>query len=146
MLLQEVRRPIELRIVACQQHFRKDLRRVFPRCLYPNERLLHPPDHPILIDQEGGRVQRFRQGFTELPALGSLSSYYEGSLQRAASIVRDCGWVMATEMKTIGVDVSFSPVLDTFSRKIEINGNRAFHSDPDFSPKDASQLPKQLAR
>ena len=92
---------------------------------------LRYPSLLIFVDQEGGRVQRFRQGFTELPALGSLGSYYEVSPQKAAGIVRECGWIMATEMKAVGVDVSFAPVLDTFSCESKIIGDRSFHSDPD---------------
>jgi len=91
---------------------------------------LRYPSLLIFVDQEGGRVQRFRNGFTELPALGSLGSYYEGDLQKVAGIVRECGWIMATEMKAIGVDVSFAPVLDTFNEESEIIGDRSFHSDP----------------
>lgn len=92
---------------------------------------LRQPSLLIFVDQEGGRVQRFRQGFTELPALGSLGSYYEGSPRQATSIVRECGWIMATEMKAIGVDVSFAPVLDIFNNESEIIGDRSFHANPD---------------
>ncbi len=91
---------------------------------------LRHPSLLIFVDQEGGRVQRFRKGFTELPALGLLGSLYEENHQEVTGIVRECGWIMATEMKAIGVDVSFSPVLDTFNDESEIIGDRSFHSDP----------------
>ena len=91
---------------------------------------LRHPSLLIFVDQEGGRVQRFITDFTDLPALGTLGAYYERDPEKAAIIVRESGWMMATELKSVGVDVSFAPVLDRFNVKSEVIGNRAFHSDP----------------
>jgi beta-N-acetylhexosaminidase len=77
----------------------------------------------IAVDQEGGRVQRFRQGFTRLPP---AAVYARHPLELAG----DAGWLMAAEILAVGADFSFAPVLDVDCGVSEIIGNRAFAQDP----------------
>lgn len=87
----------------------------------------------IAVDHEGGRVQRFREGFSEIPAMGSFAKNYGGgnegnsSAQAAAS---QMGWLMATEVQTTGMDFSFAPVLDVHGESTVI-GDRSFHESPE---------------
>jgi beta-N-acetylhexosaminidase len=79
----------------------------------------------ICVDHEGGRVQRFREGFTRLPALAVLGAMYRESPRNAMDFAYRHGRVMATELLLCGVDLSFAPVLDLGQRSIVI-GDRAF--------------------
>ena len=91
------------------------------------------PDDPkllVAVDQEGGRVQRFRDGFTELPPVRHLSALYEENRKRAKRLAEASGWLMATELRAIDVDISFAPVLDIDLGVSAVIGDRAFHSDP----------------
>jgi len=81
------------------------------------------------VDQEGGRVQRFKSGFTLLPPLRSLGAAYEKSPEQGMALSKAMGWLMASEVAATGVDFSFSPVLDLDYGESEVIGNRAFHSD-----------------
>lgn len=83
------------------------------------------PDILLAIDQEGGRVQRIRDGFVHLPAMRE----FEG-LPDALQLARHCGWVMATEVLSVGLDFSFAPVLDLDHGRSTVIGSRAFGSDP----------------
>ncbi|WP_246261055.1 beta-N-acetylhexosaminidase [Alteromonas ponticola] len=65
----------------------------------------------IAVDHEGGRVQRFKQGFTHLPAMGKLSELTR-SIQEAGQLAKACGVIMAYELKSMNIDFSFAPVLD----------------------------------
>ncbi len=76
----------------------------------------------IAVDQEGGRVQRFQQGFTRLPPASS----YAGTPELSQAV----GWLMAAELLAVGVDFSFAPVLDIDCGVSEIIGNRSFSTDP----------------
>ena len=93
---------------------------------------------PILIavDQEGGRVQRFREGFTRLPP----ASAYENSPELAEAT----GWLMATELLSVGVDFSFAPVLDIDCGVSQIIGDRSFSRDPGLTSKLASLFRKGM--
>jgi len=84
----------------------------------------------VAVDQEGGRVQRFQEGFTELPPVRHLGHLYDNNRKRAKRLAETSGWLMATEMRSVGVDISFAPVLDVDLGVSEIIGDRAFHSDP----------------
>ena len=86
---------------------------------------------PILIavDHEGGRVQRFRSEFTELPAVASLGKFYSKDKSEALRVSRLHGWLMAAEVKSVGIDFSFSPVLDLNYEVSDVIGDRAFHQD-----------------
>jgi len=98
------------------------------------------PDLLIAVDHEGGRVQRFRSdGFTHLPAMRSLGELWETvGVARAAAAATAAGYVLAAELRSTGVDFSFTPVLDLDFGGSEVIGNRAFHRDP--------QIVTQLAR
>lgn len=83
----------------------------------------------VCVDQEGGPVQRFRDGFTRLPALARLGERYDRDPQAAVALAEEHAWIMASEMRAIGVDLSFAPVLDLARGNLAI-GERALHADP----------------
>lgn len=83
------------------------------------------PDLLIAVDQEGGRVQRLKQGFTLLPAMGEFGKLYLTEPERAVTLAEQCGWLMATEVLAVGIDFSFAPVLD-LNAISDVIGDRAF--------------------
>ena len=96
---------------------------------------IHALRHPRLLvatDQEGGRVQRFREGFTRLPAIEELGKVYDMDPIRACRLSEVTGWLMAAELRSIGVDFSFAPVLDLNSKMSRVIGERAFHKNPEI--------------
>ena len=84
----------------------------------------------VAVDQEGGRVQRFREGFTKLPPVRHLGELYDENRKRAKRLAEATGWLMATELRSLDVDISFAPVLDIDLGTSAVIGDRAFHSDP----------------
>lgn len=81
----------------------------------------------IAVDHEGGRVQRFRSGFSAIPAMATLQAIEdEAERERAA---RDLGWLMAAEVQAMGIDISFAPVLDVDDCS-DVIGDRAFSAVP----------------
>lgn len=93
-------------------------------------RALKSPPLLIAADQEGGRVQRFREGFTRLPPMRALGQVYDAHPHRARALAREAGYVMAAELRAHGVDLSFAPVLDLDYGISGVIGDRAFHHDP----------------
>ncbi len=89
------------------------------------------PEVLLAVDQEGGRVQRFREGFTALPPLRRIGEAYEADPERGLAAARDCGRIMATEIIGAGLDFSFAPVLDLHDPASPVIGDRAFAADPD---------------
>jgi len=87
---------------------------------------LRTPPLLIAVDQEGGRVQRFREGFTRLPAPAKILPYCKGDLKHARTVAHTLGWLMAAELRAVGVDFSFAPVLDIDYGVSEVIGDRAF--------------------
>ncbi|AND68301.1 beta-hexosaminidase [Dyella thiooxydans] len=83
----------------------------------------------IAVDQEGGPVQRFRDGFTRLPALAKVGAAYDRDPVDAIRLAEEHAWVMASELRAMGVDFSFAPVVDLARGNAAI-GLRAFHADP----------------
>lgn len=84
----------------------------------------------IAVDQEGGRVQRLRNGFTRLPPMQRFSQCWDEDPALAIEQAMQCGWLMAAEVLAHGIDFSFAPVLDLDSGLSQVIGNRAFASDP----------------
>ncbi len=84
----------------------------------------------IAVDQEGGRVQRFRNGFTELPPAHKFGELYARNHQKARQAAVEIGWLMAAELRTVGVDFSFAPVLDLETDISKVIGDRAFSDKP----------------
>lgn len=91
---------------------------------------LREPSLLIAVDQEGGRVQRFKQGFTQLPPANWFGQRYASNPKLAVQQVREVAWLMATELRSTGVDFSFAPVLDLNRGISQVIGDRAFHSQP----------------
>ena len=89
-------------------------------------------DPPLLIsvDHEGGRVQRFREGFTQIPAMRTLGEMWDRDVSAAAREAMRLGWTLASELRVRGVDFSFTPVLDLDYGTSTVIGNRAFHRNP----------------
>lgn len=83
----------------------------------------------ICVDQEGGPVQRFRDGFTRLPALARIGERGDVDDAQGLALAEEHAWLMATEMRSIGIDLSFAPVLD-LRRGNRIIADRALHADP----------------
>lgn len=88
------------------------------------------PDILIAVDQEGGRVQRFKEGFTRLPAMQRFLPLYRKNQQAALSLVENCGWLMAVELLSVGVDISFAPVLDVDDHHCDVIADRSFSPKP----------------
>lgn len=84
---------------------------------------------PIFVDHEGGRVQRFREGFTTIPSMRQIGQRAEIDLDDALSLAREAGFVMAAELRACGIDMSFAPVLDLDWGNSEIIGDRSFGKD-----------------
>lgn len=86
----------------------------------------------IAVDQEGGPVQRFHDGFTRLPALARIGEVYDRDAAEAVRLAEEHAWVMTSELRASGVDFSFAPVADLARGNAAI-GTRAFHADPDIT-------------
>lgn len=90
---------------------------------------LRDPALQICVDQEGGRVQRFRNGFTRLPDFRSIGRLYDENPEASLKLAWACGYVMAKELSQCGIDFSLSPVLDIDRGLNEFIGERSYHSD-----------------
>lgn len=84
----------------------------------------------LTVDQEGGRVQRFLSGFTRLPQLGKIGQIYEKKPAYAIYLAQLHGWLLASELLTLKIDLSFAPVLDLNNNLNQVIGARSFHADP----------------
>jgi beta-N-acetylhexosaminidase len=91
---------------------------------------LRSPPLLIAVDHEGGRVQRFREGFTHIPAMRELGKVWDAHPKRAKHLAQHAGYVLAAELRAHGVDFSFTPVLDVDFGVSSVIGDRAFLSDP----------------
>src|ERR1700728_756282 len=93
-------------------------------------RAVRTPSLLVAVDHEGGRVQRFRDGFTRLPPVRVLGRRYDEDRRDALGKAHLLGWLMAAELRAVGVDFSFAPCVDLDYGLSEIIGDRAFHRDP----------------
>ncbi len=104
-----------------------------PRQLRELIEAIHAARRPSLlvaVDQEGGRVQRFKEGFTRLPPAAWYGELYDKQGKRCLPLVKEAGWLMAAELRALGVDFSFAPVLDLGRGLGSVIGDRAFHRQP----------------
>lgn len=92
---------------------------------------LRQPPLLIAVDQEGGRVQRFRDRFFRLPPVGRFGEMYRQDRGKALALAHEAGWLMASEVLSVGVDLSFAPVLDLDLGISTVIGDRAFHRRPE---------------
>lgn len=90
---------------------------------------LRSPALLVAVDQEGGRVQRFREPFVELPAMRLLGHRHDIDARAALKCAVDFGWLMAAELIAVGIDISFAPVVDLDLGLAEVIGDRALHAD-----------------
>lgn len=98
------------------------------------------PQLLIAVDQEGGRVQRFKEGFTRLPALAEFGRLYEQRPDLAVSLAKDTGWLLAAELIASGIDFSFAPVVDVDRGISQVIGDRSFGEDSDMVIELASHM------
>lgn len=93
-------------------------------------RAIRKPPLLIGVDQEGGRVQRCRAGFTRIPPMRELGHLWDDHPGPARHLAYQTGYVLGAELRACGVDFSFTPVLDMDYGNSQVIGNRAFHRDP----------------
>ncbi|MEX0903894.1 MAG: beta-N-acetylhexosaminidase [Pseudohongiellaceae bacterium] len=125
--LDQLRRPSVGGVILFSRNFasRSQLRELVGEIRSCNDRLL------IAVDQEGGRVQRFRsEEFTTLPAMHHFGRLYGNDRQAALDLATRCGWLLAAELLSCGIDFSFAPVLDTYNTHSAVIGDRAFCAEP----------------
>ena len=91
---------------------------------------LRTPALIVGVDHEGGRVQRFRSGFSVLPSARRIGHEYDADPKAGLALARELGWLMAAELRGVGVDLSFAPCVDLDYGVSEVIGDRAFHSRP----------------
>ena len=84
----------------------------------------------IAVDHEGGRVQRFRDGFTKIPAMREFGKIWDSHPKKAKQLATEAGWILAAELRAHGIDFSFTPVLDMDYGDSLVIGDRAFHFKP----------------
>lgn len=115
------------------------------KALVAEIKALRTPELIIAVDHEGGRVQRFINGFTRLPAMAVLGEIWQTEGEAAAKQqAEQIGWVLATELSACGIDLSFTPVLDLDWKQCAVIGNRSFHCDAEIVSELALALQKGL--
>lgn len=107
-------------------------------------RALRNPPLLICVDHEGGRVQRFKDGFTVLPPMRKLGEIYDLSAERGKAAAHAAGYALAVELRACGIDFSFTPVLDLDYGESTVIGDRAFHRDPQIVAELAHALMRGL--
>ena len=94
-------------------------------------RAVRTPSLLVTVDHEGGRVQRFRQEFTVLPPQRAIGHAYDIDPEAGRRLAWQCGWLLAAELRSIGIDLSFAPCIDLDYGVSEVIGDRAYHRDPE---------------
>ncbi len=95
-------------------------------------RALRSPPLLIAVDHEGGRVQRFRDGFSEIPAMRRIGHEFDVDPDHALDLARRAGWLIASELRAAGIDLCFAPCIDLDWGISEVIGDRSFHASPDI--------------
>lgn len=107
-------------------------------------RALRSPALLIAVDHEGGRVQRFRDGFTSIPPMRRIGREYDRDAESGLKAAREAGWIIGAELRAAGIDLCFAPCLDLDWGVSEIIGNRAFHGKADVVAELASAFSRGL--
>ncbi len=107
-------------------------------------RALRSPPLLIAVDHEGGRVQRFREGFTSMPAMRHIGREYERDAESGLRVARQAGWIIAAELRAAGIDLSFGPCVDLDWGISEIIGDRSFHKKPEIVAELAGSFARGL--
>ena len=107
-------------------------------------RALRSPALLIAVDHEGGRVQRFRDGFTAIPPMRTLGARWDGDVAAAAAEATRLGGILARELRAHGIDFSFTPVLDLDFGASSVIGDRSLHGNPNAVAHLASALRRGL--
>lgn len=94
-------------------------------------RAVRTPPLLVTVDHEGGRVQRFRQDFTVLPPQRAIGHAYDVDPEAGRRLAWMCGWLLAAELRAVGIDMSFAPSVDLDYGVSEVIGDRAYHRDPE---------------
>lgn len=94
-------------------------------------RALRNPPLLIAADHEGGRVQRFREGFSSIPPMRRLGQQYDSDRDSGLKLAQTAGWLIGSELRAVGVDLSFTPCVDLDWGVSEVIGDRSFHRDPE---------------
>jgi len=92
---------------------------------------IRAPPLIVAVDQEGGRVQRFREGFSAVPAAGRIGAAYSQDVARGLAIAHAVGDALGEELAWAGIDLNFAPVVDLDAGNHSVIGARAFHADPE---------------
>ncbi|MGM0614273.1 MAG: beta-N-acetylhexosaminidase [Pseudomonadota bacterium] len=88
------------------------------------------PDLLVAVDQEGGRVQRIKEGVTRLPPMALIGQRYQQDAVEGLALARDTGWLLGMEMAACGLDITFAPVLDVDGGTSSVIGDRSFGQQP----------------
>lgn len=107
-------------------------------------RALRSPPLIIAVDHEGGRVQRFRDGFTAIPPMRAIGRQYRADPDAALALARQAGWLIAAELRACGVDLCFAPCVDLDWGVSDIIGDRAFHAKPEIVAELAAEFSRGL--
>ena len=91
-------------------------------------RSLRTPPLLVAVDHEGGRVQRFRNGFSVLPPARRIGLEFDVDAPRGLEMARSLAWLMAAELRALHIDFSFAPCVDLDYGISEIIGDRAYHA------------------
>ncbi|HNP34619.1 MAG TPA: beta-N-acetylhexosaminidase [Woeseiaceae bacterium] len=103
---------------------------------------LRQPPLLVAVDHEGGRVQRFRDGFTAIPPMRVIGGEYRKDPTSAATLARQAGWLIASELRAVGIDLCFAPCVDLDWGVSEVIGDRSFARRPEV----VAELAMQFAR
>jgi len=109
-------------------------------------RALRSPPLLIAVDHEGGRVQRFRDGFTLIPPMRRIGREYDRDTESGIEAAAAAGWMIGSELRAVGIDLCFAPCLDLDWGVSDIIGDRAFHGKPEVVSELASAFCRGLRR
>lgn len=107
-------------------------------------RALRSPPLLLAVDHEGGRVQRFRDGFSAIPAMRQIGREYRRDPTAAEHLAYQAGWLIASELRAVGIDLCFAPCVDLDWGISEIIGDRSFHRRPEVVGELAARLARGL--